>query len=259
MTEVVFATPCKTGQVWFRTAQAISNLMVACSARGIKTTWNAVMNDPYVHCARDALANNFLDHTKATHLMFIDDDVTFRPQDFFALIESDKGVIAGTYPQKKIDWDLVAEMAKKYKGNMLHHVSCPTLLFLKGGQGTFKSKDITKPTEVAYAPTGFMLIKREVLETYRKTYPEMYKNPRYTTKEEFTPFFYLGIHGPTKETIGEDTMFCFNVMDMGEKIYTLPYLMLGHMGFHEHLGCPFCAAGDPIHSVLDTRAEVKNA
>lgn len=246
MTELLIGTPSKSGFIWGQTAKAVSHLFAQCERAGIAVQWGTIYNDPYVFCARDAIANRFLDDTKATHLMFIDDDIVFNPADVFKLIEADKSIIGGVYPMKKIDWELVQSLAGKYGGNMLNHVSSPCYFWLPKGQETILSADIGKPTEVMAMGTGFMLIRRDALEKFRAHYQLTYLNKRYSGKN-LTPFFYMGIEAQLRESIGEDVQFCFKMREMGEKVYVLPSLTLGHVGFQVHWGCIFCSTGEPIH------------
>lgn len=244
------AIPSKSGSMWIQTADALRRLGEMAERVGIQIVPGLVYNDPYIQEARNAMANRFM-QTDCTHLLFLDDDIVFDPKHVFQLLEADKGVIAGVYPTKKIEWDLVLELAKKFTtGRMLEHASCKSLLLFPPGETKVTGKDLQGPIEVMAAPTGFMMIRRDLLEKFREHYPFRYDNERYHLLD-MTAFFETRFR-PAPDTgrmrfCGEDVDFCIRVREMGEKIWAMPTMLLGHVGMHVHRGCPFCAVGEPIH------------
>ena len=49
--------------------------------------------------------SQFLDDASATHLLFIDADIGFEPEQVLRLIECGADMCAAVYPIKRIDWD----------------------------------------------------------------------------------------------------------------------------------------------------------
>jgi hypothetical protein len=67
-----------------------------------------MMNESLITRARNSLAYDFL-ATDCTHLMFIDADIGFNPQDILRMINANKDIICGIYPKKEIDWVQVSK------------------------------------------------------------------------------------------------------------------------------------------------------
>ena len=63
--------------------------------------------DALITRARASLISQFLDDPDATHLLFIDADIGFEPEQVLRLIECGADMCAAVYPIKRIDWDKV--------------------------------------------------------------------------------------------------------------------------------------------------------
>ena len=61
--------------------------------------------DALITRARANLVTLFLDDPAATHLLFVDADIGFAPEQVFRLIESGADVVAGVYPIKRVNWE----------------------------------------------------------------------------------------------------------------------------------------------------------
>src|ERR1700759_414166 len=95
---LVVATPCFGGQVSSIYASSIFALQRA--AHGMSNLDLMVHlrdGDALITRARANLVTLFLDNPAATHLLFIDADIGFTPDQVFRLIESGADVVAGVY------------------------------------------------------------------------------------------------------------------------------------------------------------------
>ena len=79
-----------------RAVRAISNVDLKVHLRD---------GDALITRARANLVTLFLDDPAATHLLFVDADIGFTPDQVFRLIESGADVVAGFYPIKRVNWD----------------------------------------------------------------------------------------------------------------------------------------------------------
>src|SRR5579871_4278997 len=103
---LVVATPCFGGQVSSIYAGSIFALQRA--LQGMSNVDLTVLmrdGDALITRARANLVTLFLDNPAATHLLFVDADIGFAPEQVFRLIESGAEVVAGVYPIKRVNWD----------------------------------------------------------------------------------------------------------------------------------------------------------
>src|SRR5450432_4587201 len=105
---LMVATPCFGGQVSSIYAGSMFHLQRAVRSRpNIDLTVLMRDGDALITRARANLVTLFLDNPAATHLLFVDADIGFTPDQVFRLIESGADVVAGVYPIKRVNWDRV--------------------------------------------------------------------------------------------------------------------------------------------------------
>lgn len=109
-----------------------------------------------IHKARNNIAHDFMKST-ADRLLFIDSDISFKPEQVFQLIARDLPIVASPYTHKKPadpKTNIPAWSARAIDGEVPQSAPGPR-------QGLQK---------VAAVGTGFLMIKREVFETISKTF-----------------------------------------------------------------------------------------
>jgi len=149
-------------------------------------------------------------------LLFIDSDLEFSPYDVEKLWNLDVDVCCGTYPFKKFPIEYTT---------------------YKDGERV-KLDELDEPTEVDYAATGFLMIKREVFEKFKEVYPEkahMDERPDGTPRETFAWFDPRVTKGETarhRTYLPEDYAFSKDWRDMGGKIILDPSIRLKHFGMY---------------------------
>src|SRR5579864_5053066 len=103
---LVVATPCFGGQVSSIYAGSIFHLQRAVrSMPNIELTVLMRDGDALITRARANLVTLFLDNPSATHMLFVDADIGFTPDQVFRLLESGADVVAGVYPIKRVNWE----------------------------------------------------------------------------------------------------------------------------------------------------------
>src|SRR5450631_2552155 len=103
---LVVATPCFGGQGSSIYAGSMFHLQRAVRSRpNIDLTVSMRDGEALIPRARSNVVTLFLDNPTATHLLFVNADIGFQPDQVFRLIESGADVVAGVYPIKRINWD----------------------------------------------------------------------------------------------------------------------------------------------------------
>ena len=90
------------------------------------------------------------------------------------------------------------------------------------------------------AGTGFMIIKRSVIEKMIESYPELYFNNDLHLDAEFSKWTYLFfdcMHEPeTKRYLSEDYAFCRRWQQLGGEVWLDPIVKLDHIGHYTFNG-----------------------
>ncbi len=158
---LVVATPCFGGQVSSIYASSIFQLQ-----RAVRSLSNMDLKielsdgDALITRARANLVTLFLDDPAATHLLFVDADIGFTPDQVFRLIESGADVVAGVYPIKRVNWD----KAKRAIDGKRPNVPAAALDYVLEINDPDHVAVVNGFTRVRYAGTGFLMIRRHVLE-----------------------------------------------------------------------------------------------
>lgn len=240
--KLFIAMPCYGGQMCGMTAKSLLDLQAMMANYGVETRFSFLFNESLIQRARNYLTDEFYNRSDCTHLMFIDADIAFNPQDIVAMLALDKEIIGGPYPKKSIEWgqlhkalqkspDLPATEYEKLTGSMVFN---PV-----GGTHKF---NITEPLSVLETGTGFLLISRTALEKFEKAYPEQSYKPdhvgqaNFDGSREITAFFDCHIDETTKRYLSEDYYFCQQCRKIGIEIWLCPWMNLTHIGSYMFKG-----------------------
>jgi hypothetical protein len=236
----MIATPCYGGLLNQGYVESIVQLITYAPAHGFAV--QLVMNghDSLITRSRNKLVSVFLDMPAATHLMFIDADIVFKPDYIKRMLDFDQDVVAGMYPVKNIDWAQVQKNAapdaapETLQNAGLHYVGLP----YPKPQGEERDGFVT----AAYAGTGFKLIKRTVFEKLIVAHPEL----RYTAQQTFPrtlnnstnqyALFECMIDPMTGAYLSEDYAFCQRWRKIGGKIWLDTQSPLTHIGVYKYGG-----------------------
>jgi hypothetical protein len=214
--KVVFAIPTygRAPCVEFQMSALETNNL--CLANGITTVWRYAGGDPYVHKARSVLASEFLTlHKDATDLFFLDDDLGWEAAAVLRSLSRAEDVVAGIYPKKADYGEWPVEMQF--------------------------DKDTMAPIErdglflASLAPTGFMRIKRHVMEAAAEE-SGIYDHHDLTKGTVKVWDFFRTGYVPYSENSregrwwGEDFFFCVMVRNMGFEVWVDPNIYFSHRG-----------------------------
>jgi hypothetical protein len=232
---ILIGTPCYGGLVTHVYMQSIIKLMSYASNHDIALNLALLAHDSLITRSRNTVLANFLDTRSATHLMFIDSDIGFEPEQVARLLKFDQEIVAGRYPVKVIHWPQVQKrmemdgVALPQAGLNYVGVLCP--------DGERQESD-GFATGV-YAGTGFMLIKRSAAERMAAAYPETkykamqtYPLPKNPSLHQSNLFDCM-IDPETGTYLSEDFTFCWRWRKIGGQIWLDQKSELTHIGCYE--------------------------
>jgi len=239
--KLFLAVPMYGGQCTGMFARSVADLSSICTQYGIPLQLYFLFNESLITRARNYCADEFM-RSGATHLMFIDSDIGFNPNDVIALLAiqddaSPYDVIGGPYPKKCISWEKIKlavdkGVADENPNNLEKYVG-DYVFNPKSGQAQIP---INEPVEVSEIGTGFMMIRRRTFEKYQEAFPELSYKPDHVRTEHFDgsreimAFFDCIIDPVSKRYLSEDYMFCYNVQKMGLQVWFCPWMQLQHVG-----------------------------
>jgi hypothetical protein len=253
---LVVATPCFGGQVSSIYAGSIFALQRALRANSdVDLTVLMRDGDALITRARANLVTMFLDNPSATHLLFVDADIGFRPEQVLRLIACGADVAAGIYPIKRINWEKARRTVEANRSG-LPAASLDYVLEIDDPDHVVVVNGFAR---VRYAGTGFLMIGRHVLET-------MCRHPRYAPLQFFREhshdelagspnrfaLFECMIDPATGTYLSEDFAFCKRWTDIGGEIWADLESCLDHVGpsvFRGDVSSQFAPA--PAQSVAD--------
>jgi hypothetical protein len=177
--------------------------------------------------------------TKATHLLFIDSDISFNYRMIERMLNYDKDICLVPYPIKGLDFNKIKTRIKE---------GSPLDARLLGNQYTMAVPDPNNVKvdngfiEVERGPAGCMLIKRSVIEALIKEYPEFTIHQhtlidgKLVLREHMYNFFDTYWDPKAKTYTGEDFYFCKLAKHAGIKMYALVDEYISHHGEFSYTG-----------------------
>lgn len=209
---VCFLVPCYGGAVFEQFFVSFIRSVIQMRNDKINFSLETIANESLVTRARNNLIAKGMTNNNATHFMFVDADIGFNTQDIYKLIAHDKDIVCGLYPKK--DYPI------EYVANRLHSDEQP---------------DDSGLIRVRHAGTGFMLIKRNVIERMFQHFPntkyinDIGLDPKY--EPNMYALFDTGI-SPDKQYLSEDYLFCERWLSMGGEVWVDTTVQLSHSGYH---------------------------
>ena len=188
--KLFLAVPMYGGQCAGMFTRSVADLSAICTKHGIPLQLFFLFNESLVTRARNYCVDEFM-RSGATHLMFIDSDIGFNPQDVIALLamqndESEYDVIGGPYPKKCISWEKIKQavdkgMADENPNNLEKYVGD----YVFNPKTTQREIPLNQPVEVLEIGTGFMMVRRKTFEDYQKAFPHLWYKPDHVRTEHF--------------------------------------------------------------------------
>jgi hypothetical protein len=249
---LVILTPCYNSTVFVSYMESLIQTFAMCKEFGLRMKVHFCKNDSLVSRARNNLVAKAMTDKNMTHMLFIDADITWDPIDIVKLILADKGVVGGIYPIKNYNWGNFSEdpdfvrkiMAKKQNSQLNNMMS--DLQFLKTNMVKYNvnyESSVLNVTnnlaKVRHLATGFMMIKRAVIESMMRGFPDT----KYTDDVGFLTgeennFAYALFDCGVEEGhyFSEDWLFCHRWTKMGGGVYIDVTINLDHTGIETFKG-----------------------
>lgn len=237
-------TPMYGGQCLGTFTRSIADLTALCTLYGIKMHLDFLSNESLITRARNYVSDDFM-RSGASHLMFIDADIGFNPQDVLALMaltidNKEYGIIGAAYPKKTISWEKVRAAVNK---GLVDPPTNPNELEKYVGDFVFNPKPgvsqikLNEPTEVLEIGTGFMMITRDSMNKFREFHGPKYEyKPDHARSEHFDgsrkiyQYFQAEIDPKSERYLSEDYWFTQKAHEAGIKTFLCPWMPLNHTG-----------------------------
>lgn len=238
---IFLATPMYGGQCAGMFTKSVADLSAFCANHNIPLQMYFLFNESLITRARNYCVDEFM-RSQMQHLMFIDSDIGFSPQDVIALMalqtqNEEYDIIGGPYPKKCISWEKIKYAVDKGVADedptVLDRYVGDFVFNPKGGGGSIR---IDEPVEVLEIGTGFMMITRKALEKFSESYKELMYKPDHVRTEAFDgtreimQFFQAEIDPVSKRYLSEDYWFCQKSQAIGLKTWFCPWMRLQHVG-----------------------------
>jgi hypothetical protein len=215
-TKPFIALPCYGGQLTESFFISILRSVAVFNKLGIDMIIDTIVNESLITRGRNSLvAKMMASDANPTHLIFIDVDIGFDETSIIKLLLADKDVVGGLYPKKVLPIDYV----------------------VNGIPGATREGSLLRVRDIG---TGFLCIKKSVIETMFK----QYNNLKYKTKiglnpqcDEFTYALFDGmIDSETNDYLSEDYTFCKRWLEIGGDIWADTSIVLDHSGHYKFQG-----------------------
>lgn len=214
---LLIAIPCYGGQLTSETTSALYKLAKHLDRVGIFNELLLISNESLIPHGRATISNIFVNDTNHTHLLMIDADVGFSPEDVIKLFELETDFAVGAYSMKVI----------------------PAQYNFKISNKEF-NKDHTA-ISVDSIGAGFCLVTRNVFNKIADKYPELQYKPvdksigyKVSTDRMNNSYSYFEtyIDKETKHMVSEDFAFNIRWTSTGGKIWLHTGVALTHTGSH---------------------------
>jgi hypothetical protein len=209
---VFIGLPAYTGQIHLATFRSLVHDYVGLIERGDSVEVFDESGNAMIADCRAVIVQKFLE-TKATHLVFVDTDVSWEKGALLKLVDHDEDFVGAAYPYRRdpieypLSWDLDTDEVWANRKGLI---------------------------EVWGLPAGLMCLSRAMLEKMVAAHPELMFLTTNTESKKACGLFEPYRDGEMK--YGEDYSFCNRWRDLGGKIYLDPEIKTGHIGYKTFVG-----------------------
>ena len=258
-TKLYILTPCFASLCYVNYVHCLMATIEIFRQFGIPLKVEFCKNDSLVSRARNNLIARAMTDPDCTHILFIDNDISWDPADILKLLISEKDLVGGIYPLKNYDWErLVKDPQNPYNSNIVQSLiqkkNASQLAGLLSDSAMVQHNllkynvnymgpylEITNNiAKVKHLPTGFMMIRRKVLTAMMKAFPSTkYTDDVSFLKPEENAMAYALFDCGVEEGhyFSEDWLFCDRWTKMGGEVFIDVSINLTHTGIEDYRGC----------------------
>jgi hypothetical protein len=229
--KLLIATPMYGGQCSGQYVAGLIQTIAFLGKLNVSVQWVSIHNESLIPRGRNELARQFLDETDADFMLFIDADIAFGPKAVAQIMSANKPINGALYPKKEVNWDAVKKAA--HNGDIANLEKYAGAFVFNSDANANPVTDDVGCVEVRHLGTGFMMIRRDVLEQLK---PEVATYRRSTVKvdgEYVEPIAYEFFATRIDDTgcyLSEDYDFCELARGRGISVWCNPFIQLGHWG-----------------------------
>ena len=247
-------TPCYASLCYVNYIMCMLATKELCEKYNIGFKVEFCKNDSLVSRARNNLVARAMNDPEMTHMIFIDADITWQPIEIIKLLIANKPLVGGLYPLKNYNWKKLIKdensnpvqtwIHKKNQSQFKNAIDDESMVQnnLLNYNVNYLSNTITienNLTTVKHLATGFMMMKRGIIEKMAKAYPSTKYvddvNFLHGSENDFAyALFDCGVEDG--HYYSEDWLFCHRWTKMGGKIYIDITIALMHTGTEDYKG-----------------------
>jgi hypothetical protein len=232
MTSILVGTPCYHGAVSMEYTASMLGLQRELNRDGVDFSLEMTGSVSLIPIARNYIVAKVLAQPRFTHLLFIDADVGFDPSVVPRYLRTDKDVVAGIYPLKQLDLEAVRNLPRERPAAGALHYAVKTSAGARATTDGFIKAD--------YAATGFMLVKRRVLERMAAHYSDLKYRHSFTLAAAADSAHLYALFDTSLDASGvylpEDYTFCTRWRALGGEIWVDTRSQFNHVGRYVFAG-----------------------
>lgn len=218
------ATPCYNSQVTSKYTESLINTCNILNDNKIKYTVKFI-NNHIVTRARNMLAHIFMNsELNFTHMLFIDSDIIWKPEDVMKLLKHDLECVIGVYPNKQY------YINKNELGNKINILASSQFY-----QPLKLKENNENLIQVEFAATGFMMLKKSALKKIENDIQKFnLPHTNINTDVYENVFNYFDCNVVNSHYLTEDYYFSLLLNKNGGEIYADKTIILLHTGNHDY-------------------------
>ena len=227
--KLFISTPCYDAMMTMQYTISLLNLVQELNKNKIEFVIDFIGNESLIPRARNTSLGKFI-KSNFTHLLFIDSDIEFQAEAVIDFIKFDRDVVCGVYAKKGYNWNrLIYSMQTETNSN--------EKLCSRGLDFNYnvKEKKIIKEgnfIKVKHASTGFMLIKKDIINKLCDNHKELLIKTDNLSNNNNEMYGLFCCMIKNKIYLSEDYSFCERVNDIGGEVWINVFYNLNHIGKH---------------------------